>query len=241
LNHLGLFAKFWQPGSVKTRLAATIGKFAACDVYQAFLIHLLARHCDSADMRTVVFSPRERESQFRASIPSDWNFEPQSVGNLGQRMQSFFEQQFGRRHAFHGDPGEQPTKIVVIGADCPQLNPTIVRSAFDALDDKEVIIGPSTDGGYYLIGMREKCFPIFADVSWSTPRVQGQTIEHLENHQIKYGMLSPLTDVDEVEDLMEFLAEFKRRSMLGALDSLDLELYRQVRDAVGYGTKVEPE
>lgn len=241
LNQLGLFAKFWQPGSVKTRLAATIGEIAACEVFQSFLFHLLVRHRDSADRRSVVFSPPERETEFRESISSDWNLEPQSSGDLGRRMQTFFEQQCARFDAVEQLSGDRRLKIVVIGADCPKLSQAIVQSAFDALDDNEVVIGPSTDGGYYLIGMRDRCFDIFSNIQWSTSKVLEQTVRQLNDQQIKYFQLSPLTDVDNFEDLLELVADFECRKKLGELDSLDLDLYRRILSAIDRGSSVEPE
>jgi rSAM/selenodomain-associated transferase 1 len=240
LNQLGLFAKFWQPGSVKTRLAATIGILAACQIYQTFLFHLLKRHSDSADARWIVFNPPARESEFRDSISGEWNLVPQSSGDLGERMQAFFQQQFERMNAEKNRIGEV-SKVVVIGADCPQLTPSTLQSAFAALDDNRVVIGPSTDGGYYLIGMRDHCVPIFSDIAWSTSSVLDQTRKQLETQQIKYGLLTPLTDVDHVEDLLELVADLERRKALGVLDSLDLQLHQNIHNSAGVRSMVEPE
>jgi rSAM/selenodomain-associated transferase 1 len=240
LNQLGLFAKFWQPGTVKTRLAASIGNLAAGQVYQTFLFHLLKRHGNSADSRWVVFSPPERESEFRDSISGAWDFVPQSSGDLGQRMQSFFQQQFERMNG-ERIPDSEASKVVVIGADCPQLSPAALQSAFAALDDNRVVIGPSTDGGYYLIGIRDQCLPIFSEIAWGTSSVLHQTRKQLDEQQIKYELLSPLTDVDQVEDLLELVADLERRKTLGQLDSLDLQLYENIQNSTGVRLMVEPE
>ena len=148
VNHLGLFAKFWEPGRVKTRLAATLGNQLACELYEIFLFHLLNSIAPVSDHTTVVFSPPDREADFRAAIAPDWMLEPQSEGDLGDRMRNFFAGQFSK-----DVPTKQKLKVVVIGADCPQLSVTEIQTAFDELDNNDVVIGPSTDGGYYLLGM----------------------------------------------------------------------------------------
>ena len=155
-------------------------------------------------------------------------------------MQAFFQQQFERMGAEKHRRGEV-SKVVVIGADCPQLTPATLQSAFVALDDNRVVIGPSTDGGYYLIGMRDHCFPIFSDIAWSTSSVLDQTRKQLETQQIKYGLLTPLTDVDQVEDLLELVADLERRKALGVLDSLDLQLHQNIHNSAGVRPMVEPE
>ena len=132
-------------------------------------------------------------------------------------------------------------KVVVIGADCPQLSQVVIQDAYQALDDHDVVIGPSTDGGYYLIGMRERCFEVFSNIPWSTPTVLEQTIQLLENQGIVYRLLSPLTDVDDFASLLELVSDFKSRTTRGELDALDAELYRKINNAVDQVTERESE
>ena len=196
MNQLGLFAKFWQPGMVKTRLAASIGDVASCNLYQSFVSHLLKQLSNSADERAVVFTPTEREADFREAIHSDWNLIPQLSGDLGFRMKSYFAQQFESANA------DQIKRVGVIGADSPQLGPDLVELAFKKLDEAPVVIGPSSDGGYYLIAMRDRCFEVFEDVQWSTGTVLESTIAKLESQSVAYQLLPELTDVDELESLV---------------------------------------
>ena len=200
LNHLGLFAKFWQPGTVKTRLAVKVGNEAACELYRCFVFHLLDRLSHFGDSRTVVFSPAGERPSFESEIPPTWQLTPQSEGDLGDRMKSFFHQRF---HDLETSlPGvDAPQKIVVIGADCPQLDAGRIQAAFDALDKTDVVLGPSTDGGYYLIGMKNQVAEVFDGVQWSTSSVLDQTIEQLNQNEVAFELLEPLTDVDELEDL----------------------------------------
>lgn len=239
MNQLGLFAKFWQPGTVKTRLAAGIGEQSACELYHAFVFHLIERLSDSADQRTVVFSPVEREPDFRKSIPSYWKLWPQASGDLGMRMSSFFRDQFESEST--PDKNDLPPhKIVIIGADCPQLDSRVVQSAFDLLDAAPIVIGPSSDGGYYLIAMRQKCFDIFAGIEWSTETVFSHTAQRLEELKIEFQTLPTLTDVDDLESLLALRSELENRACgdpnpgehrSAALDKLDLKLLEKIRNA----------
>ena len=210
VNHLGLFAKYWEPGRVKTRLAATLGNQLACELYEIFLFHLLDSIAPVSEHTTVVFSPPDREADFRAAIAPNWMLEPQSVGDLGDRMRNFFAGQFS------GDAStEQKTKVVVIGADCPQLSATDIQTAFDALDKHDVVIGPSTDGGYYLLGMQGGLAEVFDDIDWSTSKVLPQTTQRLDQQNKSYALLSAKTDVDDEAALRQMLADLAPASLTG--------------------------
>ncbi len=213
MNQLGLFAKFWQPGAVKTRLAATIGNVPACDLYQSFLLHLIRRLGAIGDQRTVVFCPANRQVDFRQSIPTSWSLCPQVTGSLGVRMKRYFQHEFAnsRNRSQLG----KPIRIVVIGADCPQLDAQMIQTAFEKLDDAPVVIGPSTDGGYYLLGMRNQCFEIFDDINWGSDSVLQSTMEKLDQSNVDYETLPRLTDVDEFDDLIAletYLSEYQSSS-----------------------------
>jgi len=238
LNHLGLFAKFWQPGTVKTRLAASIGEESACELYRVFLFHLVKRLRNLADQRTVVFSPPDRESEFRKSILPDWNLCQQSPGDLGARMQSFFCEQFEIAAKLNTGNDSAASKIVIIGADCPQIDSHRIQSAFELLEKAPVVIGPSTDGGYYLIGMKQECSDVFANIEWSTDTVFSSTVELLNDRNVEFQVLPPLTDVDDLSDLMalksylenrEFCKTGSRECGCSTPDQLDLKLLRQIR------------
>ena len=207
VNHLGLFAKFWEPGRVKTRLAATLGNQLACELYEIFLFHLLDSIAPVSDHTTVVFSPPDREADFRAAIALNWMLEPQSEGDLGDRMRNFFAGQFSSASS-----AQRKTKVVVIGADCPQLSVTEIQTAFDELDKNDVVIGPSTDGGYYLLGMQGGLAEVFDDIDWSTSKVLPQTTQRLDQLNKSYALLPAKTDVDDEAALRQMLADLTSKT-----------------------------
>ena len=227
VNHLGLFAKFWEPGRVKTRLAATLGNQLACELYEIFLFHLLDSIAPVSDHTTVVFSPPDREADFRAAIALNWMLEPQSEGDLGDRMRNFFAGQFSSASS-----AQRKTKVVVIGADCPQLSVTEIQTAFDELDKNDVVIGPSTDGGYYLLGMQGSLAEVFDDIDWSTSKVLPQTTQRLDQQNKSYALLSAKTDVDDETALRQMLADLTPKTTEEPASSASQELVKKILAAL---------
>lgn len=204
VNHLGLFAKFWEPGRVKTRLAATLGDQLACELYEIFLFHLLDSIAPVSTRATVVFSPPNRQVDFQAAIPTGWMLEPQVEGDLGDRMRNFFAGRLPDAESKHST--KSGVKVVVVGADCPQLSSVEIQTAFDRLDENDVVIGPSTDGGYYLLGMQGSLVEVFDNIDWSTSSVLEQTIQRVNQQGKSHALLAERTDVDDEIALQQMLA-----------------------------------
>ncbi len=189
---LGIYAKQPIAGQVKTRLAKAIGTEAATELYRAFLLDLAKRFCTVGDERYLCYSPNTPESRkwFQELAGEDYQLWPQPEGSLEPRLQNFFEFTFG----------QGATKTVVIGSDSPALPKSVSGFALGLLQSHDCVLGPATDGGYYLLGLR-KLLPIFNAVDWSTPRVLDQTVAHLENCQASLFLLPPWYDVDTLADL----------------------------------------
>ncbi len=197
-THFGMFAKFWQPGAVKTRLAETIGSAAAAAVHRESLRTLLVRFGSIASSRELVFTPGDRLAEFRALAPQTWQLEEQGTGDLGQRMARFFERAFASGRS----------RVVLIGSDSPTLPSSCVVRAFDALEHPAVVLGPCEDGGYYLVGARgDRVPPIFVDIDWSTEQVLRQTIARLEQNNIHHAILPTWYDIDSEADLLRLYDE----------------------------------
>lgn len=224
MNHLGLFAKYWQPGKVKTRLAAQMGHSKAGQVYRAFLNHMLARLGECGDVRTIAYSPPEKKNEFvRLTSNANWGLVSQRGDDLGERMSNFFL--WALDGAIAGRATR--TRVVLIGSDTPQLSPARIEQAFAALDKAEIVLGPSSDGGYYLIGMANKYWPVFEDVNWSTSLVLKQTLGRLEQLRVDCELLPEMTDIDEPDDL-EHLTKFlesnpseRNAQLLDAINAID--------------------
>lgn len=214
--HLAIFAKYWEPGKVKTRLAKKLGDSLACEVYIIFLKYLLKQYSEFGDGRAVIFTPRETETLFREAVSPHWDLCAQENGDLGVRMRCFFER-------FSNDPQR---KNILIGSDTPDLPPSIVRQAANALDEVPVVIGPSADGGYYLIAVRGNVPDIFSGIPWSTEQVLELTLAKLKQQDIPFRMLPELKDVDEWEDLQRLIGNLSgsdaHAELLSQLTTLEL-------------------
>ena len=192
---LGVFGKRPEPGRVKTRLAAEFGDGFAAMAHEAMLFDALetwspGRFLDPGGRRVLVYSPEDAGPWFDERVPASWALQPQAEGDLGARMRAFFEGEFA----------EGATRVVVIGADSPTLDPSILISAFLCLESKDVVLGPSTDGGYYLLGCRPPAPMLFEGVDWGTAAVLGQTLERLQGSGRSLAVLPPWYDVDTPDD-----------------------------------------
>jgi rSAM/selenodomain-associated transferase 1 len=184
---LGLFAKWPQPGAVKTRLGGPPEWGAR--VARAFLLDTLMRLARVADRRVLAFAPREACGDF-AALAGTWDLEPQAEGDLGRRLERFI----------HGQIAAGARRVVVVGTDSPTLPVAYVEEAFAVLEEADVVLGPATDGGYYLLGCGPRLPPIFDGVAWSSDRVLAQTVERLRDPAWHLALLPPWYDVDTPGD-----------------------------------------
>lgn len=184
-----VFVKNPEAGKVKTRLADTIGDTKALEIYQNLLTHTRQEALKVRADRQIWYSEYiDRQDEWESPLFSKYL---QPDGNLGNKM----------LHAFDSGFKSGYRKIILIGSDCPTLLSDHIREAFIKLDTHDVVLGPSTDGGYYLIGLN-KLFPnLFYDKSWSTSNLYLQTVEVLEKAGLTYYELEELNDIDTVEDL----------------------------------------
>jgi rSAM/selenodomain-associated transferase 1 len=140
------------------------------------------------------YTPREVESDFLAVAQSLWEVTPQGEGDLGQRMQAFFERSL-----------READRVVLIGSDSPDLPSEYLTSALDALETHDVVLGPAADGGYYLVGAARRVPPIFDGIAWSTPAVWQQTMERLQSAGVAWHELPTWYDVDDEQGLRALL------------------------------------
>jgi rSAM/selenodomain-associated transferase 1 len=187
---LGVFAKRPGPGEVKTRLAAAASADWASEVHAAFLLDLLDR-LDRVELRRwLAYTPAEARPYFERIAQDWWELVPQVAGDLGRRMAAFFQ------HSF--DAGSIAT--VLVGIDSPTLPLGLIHLAFAELDRADLVLGPCTDGGYYLVGCTPPVPDVFTGIDWGTSRVLEQTIARLREHPRRPALLPPWYDVDTIDD-----------------------------------------
>ena len=186
-----IFVKNPERGKVKTRLAQTLGDERALKIYLELLAYT-RRLALAVKAERYLFYSRYVENQDEWS-PQAFHKRVQEGDELGERMDRAFQWAL-REHS----------KAVIIGSDCATLTPEIVEKAFQQLDKYDYVIGPASDGGYYLLGMREPQPEVFRDISWSTDQVLTSTIERIEQLEQSYTLLPELSDIDYAEDWEAF-------------------------------------
>jgi rSAM/selenodomain-associated transferase 1 len=185
-NTLIIFVKNPIPGTVKTRIAQTVGNERAAEVYRHLLRHTQEITRQLTCHRVVYYGDFVN--------PDDgWNGyvkRLQSGQNLGERMLIAFREQFE----------QEASRAVIIGSDCLAITHDHIERAFSSLDEADVVIGPALDGGYYLLGMKQLHPFLFQNMPWSQPELQQLTELALLQHDLTFERLDELSDIDEWAD-----------------------------------------
>jgi len=183
-----VFLKAPQLGRVKTRLAASLGALTALQIHRSLAATLIRRLARDRRWR-VMLSLSPRDQLRRRDVPCPLlPRADQGHGDLGRRM----------AHAFRQAPRGP---AVLVGTDVPDLTPAVVARAFHLLGGQDAVFGPAEDGGYWLVGLRERRFlrEIFADVRWSSRHALDDTRRNLAGARV--ALLDPLADIDTPADV----------------------------------------
>ncbi len=200
LPGLIIFVKNPVKGEVKTRIAVEAGDAEALDIYIR-LLDITRRVCNAID-----FADKYVFYSDAVSVSDDW---PESIyikrlqtgQDLGARMKQAFASVL-RSH----------TRAVIIGSDCPELQPKHVHQAFEILQWHDVVLGPSRDGGYYLLGMKKLHHALFDDMPWSQPSLFETSLRRLRQEALSFGCLEKLSDVDTLSDWKHYLSKNMRNN-----------------------------
>jgi hypothetical protein len=192
-HSLIVFVKSFEAQGVKSRLAAAVGEPTACRLYRRFVEDLLDTLDRGDYCLKLFFYPPDRQQIVAEWLGEGRVYEPQTGGDLGERMKNAFEKCLS-------DGFE---RAILIGSDSPDLPREIVEAGFTALASDDAVIGPAYDGGYYLIGFRSAAFlpDLFSGIPWSTDGVFERTMAILERKGLRVAVLPAWRDIDTVDDL----------------------------------------
>jgi rSAM/selenodomain-associated transferase 1 len=182
-------------GFAKTRLAAAIGEAAALAAYVALVECLTERIAPMTSVQ-LRFTPGDAAEEIEPWLQPRWVSRPQGDGDLGARLVS----------AFASSRSDGFFKTIIIGSDCPYLEAADLVEAAVSLDHHDVVLGPATDGGYWLIGLKEPTPELFTDIEWSSERVLQQTLSAIHRQGLTHQLLRTLSDVDSSDDWNTFKA-----------------------------------
>lgn len=195
-ENLLLFVRDPNSEGVKTRLADVIGSKAARELYRCFLSDMLAALKEGNFPITIYVHPAVAVPTTRKALGERYQYRPQTGDDLGSNMHQAFAEAFA----------DGCQRAVLIGSDLPDLPLDAVNEAFRLLHTVDCVIGPSTDGGYYLIGFTPRGFvsEAFSHMSWGSASVLNDTISRTEDHGRRVKRLPSWRDIDTVEDLQDF-------------------------------------
>ena len=191
-----LFTRFPEPGRCKTRLIPALGATGAADLQQQMTEQVL-HACLSLDPahRTIeVHYEGGDRSAMQDWLGQDLCFHPQSPGDIGQRMAQAL------------CPRLEESPVLLLGSDCPTITAPILEQAISALKGHDLVLGPSHDGGYYLIGAgapldKTSRTALFNNIPWGRDTVLSSTISRLDELGLSYHLLPTLHDIDTPDDL----------------------------------------
>lgn len=207
MDTLVVFVKDPQPGTVKTRLTPFLPPEEAADLYLAFIrdtLHTIG--CVPGVRMSAAFTPDDARASLQALADNqeiDWF--PQMGDTLGARLWYAFQRAFQ----------QGASRVVTIGSDSPALPSSIITQAFETLTQSDVVLGPATDGGYYLIGLAHRGTEtgryqtLFEDIAWSTETVYTQTVDAIRQAHLTYSQLPVWFDIDQPEDLLRLIEQIQ--------------------------------
>ena len=187
------FIKSPEKGKVKSRLASVIGDKPAANLYRDFITQMLSTLRRGDFPFYICFYPKNALKGLREWLGGQYQYIPQKGKDLGERM----------RNGFIGAFEIGFRRVVLIGSDIPDLPLEFVEEAFTSLKKKDAVIGPALDGGYYLIGFKDKTFSpqVFEGMAWGTETVFGETMNILKKLMQNVHTLPYRRDIDTIEDL----------------------------------------
>jgi len=195
-----IFGRYPIPGRVKTRLIPHLGPVGSTNLQKRLTEEILKEVRKVSSISDIAFFYKGGSKRLlRRWLGKDIIFIPQSDNDLGRSMRDAIE--WGIRRGYE--------KVVLIGTDIYGLRGEYIEEAFRRLERYELVIGPSEDGGYWLIGMNGLIEEIFSGIDWGTDKVLDQTISTARKRRINFFLLNRLMDIDTIEDVKKAKIEIR--------------------------------
>ena len=186
--HIIIFARPPVLGKVKTRIAKEVGDEKALQIYTELLHHTLNTLSKMDQTAKCTIAWHENHPSIKQY--TKWHHWIQPAGNLGEKMSWALKLAFDQ-----GAP-----KVIIIGTDSPGLSSALLHDAIEKLNHTDIVLGPSEDGGYYLVGATCVVPSLFPPIQWGSKHVLQETIKSLESTATPYLLLEPKYDIDHLSD-----------------------------------------
>ena len=222
MDQLILFFKEPIIGQVKTRLAKDIGFYSATEFYNEILFSLL-KSVVHPDLYHVTYAIPEESGKFFIQRLKDVHpftnvvYQSTKATTIGGKLDYLFKSEFQKLMSLNTSTDLKKNKIIVIGGDCPFITLEDIQHAFQLMEESEGVLGPSSDGGYYLIGLKEskklhKHLELFKNIPWSTNQVLTKTKEKIEQYNFNFSFLKEKYDIDTKADYERYLHDQSNHS-----------------------------
>ncbi|MHA2352514.1 MAG: TIGR04282 family arsenosugar biosynthesis glycosyltransferase [Candidatus Thorarchaeota archaeon] len=196
-----IMMKYPEVGKVKARLAQSIGEEAATELYRAFIQDTLTTVQSLDTPYHIAVYPPESQERFSKWLGPSYQYFHQQGVNLGKRLRNGFTTMYSKGYQ----------QVIALASDSPDLPIEILQEAVSSLQTYKAVIGPASDGGYYLIGFSRDLFisEVFEDISWSTATVFQETLSRIESLTSKVHVLPEWADIDIKSDLQKFYETYR--------------------------------
>lgn len=199
MYRLVVFTRYPIPGHTKTRLIPSLGIEGAAQLQRHLTEHTIATVrqlnaiCDAhqTPLQAEIWFTGGDRALMQAWLGNQWFYIEQGEGDLGDRL----------TRAFQASDSPGIIRTIALGIDCPGITAPCLWDAFNRLGDHDLVLGPATDGGYYLIGMTQAMPSLFSGIAWGTDQVLAQTLAIAQRLALVVASLAPLPDIDRPEDL----------------------------------------
>lgn len=196
-----IFAKAPIPGQVKTRLCPPLSPDEAASLHGSFVLDILEQTRSAKEVDSVIACAPSKDHPFFQTVSGRYGVQlwDQVGQDLGERMD----------HAFHNAFQRGYRRAMLIGTDIPMLQASTLRESMTFLTahSRDLVLGPTVDGGYYLIGLTKPVSELFEDIPWSTKDVLSKTKAKAEALGLSFGVLDQIQDVDTIDDLLVLMKE----------------------------------
>ena len=199
-NALILFTRVPIPGATKTRLMPFLNGKECAEIHTCFLQDIYEKAKSVQADLFVFYTPRDEKELLKQVLDEKAMCFPQHGADLGERMKNAIG--IALRMGYE--------KVVLIGTDIPQIHPETLKNAFDNLKDKDIVIHPTFDGGYYLIGMKREYDSIWKIERYGTNTVIYDTLQHMKNEKLLTSVGQMYYDVDDKDDLLHLYSDIQK-------------------------------
>lgn len=204
-----VFVKYPEKGKVKTRLASSTSETFATEFYNKivkYIAGVLEKINSSTDI-FIFYSPIDDVNKIISWIGNDYLFFEQEGNDLGEKMSNAFKLVFSKEYRY----------ATIIGSDIPDINSSKILAAFEALEKNDVVISPSIDGGYSMLGMNNYYPELFNNITWSTNSVFEKTEQKVKESKLKLNILPILNDIDTEDELKLWMKKSKNNQLKNSI------------------------